>query len=104
MLLRNGAADLLADCLRPVRGGQSNGLGRIRSRAQAVRAHMRDGRGLSCGSGGGHCRGGGHFTRGGKTDKTATDLFRHRQLTTGEGPCPGYRLTGPAIPRDFRLE
>ena len=36
-------ADLLADSLRPVRGGQSSRLGGIRRGTQGVRTHMRDG-------------------------------------------------------------
>ena len=39
-------ANLLADSLRPVRGGQSGRVGGIRGGTQGVRAHMRDARGL----------------------------------------------------------
>jgi hypothetical protein len=96
-------ADLLADSLRPVRGGQSSRLGGIRGGTQGVRAHMRDARGLPGRSGGGHrCRSA-HLTSGGVSDETAAGLS-DAKLATSKGAKPGDGVTGAAIPRSFRRE
>jgi hypothetical protein len=78
-------ADLLADSLRPVRGGQSSRLGGIRGGTQSVRAHMRDACGLPGRSGGGHRCGSAHLTSGGMSDETAAGLS-DAKLATSKGP------------------
>jgi hypothetical protein len=78
-------ADLLADSLRPVGGGQSSRLGGIRGGTQRVRAHVRDACGLPGRSGGGHRCGSAHLTSGGMSDETAAGLF-DAKLATGKGP------------------
>ena len=78
-------ADLLADSLRPVGGGQSSRLGGIRGGTQGVRAHMRDACGLPGRSGGGHRCGSAHLTSGGMSDETAAGLS-DAKLATRKGP------------------
>lgn len=94
-------ADLVANRFRPARGGQSSRLGGIRRGTQSVRAHMRNGRGLSRRAGRCYRCGSTHLTSSATTDKTATDLLRHVKLTTGKRPCPGDGITRPAIPGSF---
>jgi hypothetical protein len=97
-------ADLVADSLRPVRGGQSCRLSGIRGRTQGVRAHMRNGCGLSRRSRSGHRCGTTHLTSRATTDETATNFPRDVKFTTGKRPCPGDGITGTAIPRSFGVE
>ena len=97
-------ADLLTDCVWTIGGSQAGGLGGIRGGAQSVRAHMWDGCGLSGRFGGGHCCGSADLTSGAAILETTADLLRDVKLATSEGSRPGDRLTGPAIPRSFRLE
>jgi hypothetical protein len=78
-------ADLLADSLRPVRGGQSSRLGGISGRTQGVRAHMRDACGLPGRSGGGDRCGSAHLTSGGMSGETAAGLS-DAKLVTSKGP------------------
>ena len=78
-------ADLLADSLRPVRGGQSSRLGGIRGGAQGVRAHVWDACGLPGRSGGGPRCGSAHLTSGGMSDETAAGLC-DAKLATSKGP------------------
>jgi hypothetical protein len=78
-------ADLLADSLRPARGGQSSRLDGIRGGTQSVRAHMRDACGLPGRSGGGRRCGSAHLTSGGMSDETATGLS-DAKLATSKGP------------------
>jgi hypothetical protein len=78
-------ADLLADSVRPVRGGQSSRLGGIPGGTQSVCAHMRDACGLPGGSGGGHRCGSAHLASGGMSDETAAGLS-DAKLATGKGP------------------
>jgi hypothetical protein len=77
--------DLLADSLRPVRGGQSSRLGGIRGGTQGVRAHMRDACCLPGRAGSGHRCGSAHLTRGGMSDKTASGLC-DAKLATSKRP------------------
>jgi DNA invertase Pin-like site-specific DNA recombinase len=97
-------ADLLADSVRPIRGGQTSCLGGIRGGTQGVRAHMGNACGLPCGSGGGRCRGNLHVTSSATTGKSAADLFGDAKLATSEGPRPGDRVTRAAVLRSFGLE
>jgi hypothetical protein len=69
-----------------------------------VRAHMGNSGGLTGRSGGGRCYGGFHVTSGAASDKSAADLFGDAKLATSEGPRPGDRVAGAAIPWSFRLE
>ena len=78
-------AELLADNVRLVRGGQSSRLGGIRGGTQSVCAHMRDACGLPGRSGGGHRCGSAHLTSGGMSDETAAGLS-DAKLATGKGP------------------
>ena len=78
-------ADLLADSLPPVRGGQSSRLGGIRGGTERVRAHMRDAGGLPGRSRGGHRCGRAHVTSGGMSDETAAGLCDPK-LATSKGP------------------
>lgn len=78
-------ADLLADSLRPVGGGQSSRLGGIRGGTQGMRAHMGDACGLPGRSGGGHRCGSAHLTSGGMSDETASGLC-DAELAAGKGP------------------
>jgi hypothetical protein len=96
-------ADLLADNVRPVRGGQSSRLGGIRGGTQSVCAHMRDACGLPGGSGGGHRCGSAHLASGGMSDETAAGLS-DAKLATGKGSYPRDGITGAAVPRSYRLE
>jgi hypothetical protein len=67
-------ADLLADSLRPVGGGQSSRLGGIGGGTQGVRAHMRDASGLPGRAGSGHHRRSADLTSSGMSDETAAGL------------------------------
>lgn len=67
-------ADLLADSLRPVVGGQSDRLCRIRGGTQGVRAHMRDACGLAGRPGGGDRSRSARVTSGGMSDEAAASL------------------------------
>jgi hypothetical protein len=96
--------DLLFDRVRPFGGGQTGCLGGIRGGAQGVRAHMGNGGGLASRSGGGRRCGSLHVTSGAGRGKSAADLFGDAKLATSKGPRPGDRVTGAAIPRNFRLE
>lgn len=96
-------ADLLADSLRPVRGGQSSRLGGIRGATQGVRAHVRDACGLSGRSGGGHRGGNAHLTSGRMSDETTAGLS-DAKLAPSKSPKPGDRITRTAVPRSFPLE
>src|SRR5450755_3611818 len=78
-------ADLLADSLRAVGGGQSSRLGSIGGGTQGVRTHMRDACGLPGRSGGGHSCGSAHLTSGGMSNETAAGLS-DAKLATGKGP------------------
>jgi hypothetical protein len=78
-------ADLLADSLRPVGGGQSSRRGGIRGGTQGVRAHMRDACGLPGRSGGGHRCGSTHPTSGGMSNETAAGLSDAKRATR-KGP------------------
>ena len=78
-------ADLLADSLRPVGGGQSSRVGGIRGGTQGVRAHVRNACGLPGRSGRGHCCGSAHLTSGGMSDETAAGRADVK-LATGKGP------------------
>ena len=78
-------ADLLADSLRPVGGGQSSRLGGIRGGTQGVRAHMRDACGLPGRSGVRHRCGSAHLTSGGMSDESAAGLS-DAKLATSKGP------------------
>ena len=78
-------AELLADSVRLVRGGQSSRLGGVRGGTQSVCAHMRDACGLPGRSGGGHRCGGAHLASGGMGDETAAGLS-DAKLATGKGP------------------
>ena len=78
-------ADLLADSLGPVGGGQSSRLGGIRGGTQSVRAHVRDACSLPGRSGGGHRCGSAHLTSGGMSDEMAAGLS-DAKLATGKGP------------------
>ena len=78
-------ADLLADSLRPVGGGQASRLGGVRGGTQGVRAHVRDACGLPGRSGGGHRCGRAHLTSGGMSDETAAGLS-DAKLAASKGP------------------
>jgi hypothetical protein len=97
-------ADLVADGLRVVGGGQSSRLGGIRGGTQGVRSHMRDACGLPGRSGGGHRCGSSHLTSGSTADETPADLPCDAQLATSKRACPSDGSTSAAIPRSFRLE
>jgi len=96
--------NFLGDSLRPIRNGKSCCLGGVRGRSQGVRAHMCNGRGLSCRSRGGHSRRTAHLTSSAVTGEAAPDLLRDVEFTAGKGPCPGDRVTGTAVPRSLGLE
>lgn len=96
-------ANLLADSLRPVRGGQSSGPGGIRGGAKGVRAHMSDTCGLPCRSGG-RRRGSAHTASGTSSNEAAADLLCHPKLATRKCPCPVDGVTRAAVLRRFRLE
>ena len=96
-------ADLLADCVWRVGGGQSSRLGGVRGGTQGVRAHVGDACGLPSRSGGGHRRGSAHLTSGGMSDKPAAGLT-DAELAIREGPQPGDGISRTAIPRSLRLE
>ena len=89
-------SDLLAHGLWPVRIGQADGLGRIRCGTQRVRAHVSDGRRLSCGSGGGSCRWVG-ATRRAACGEAAADFFSDVKLATGEGAGSGDRIAWATV-------
>ena len=78
-------ADLIADSLRPVRGGKSSRLGGIRGGTKGVRAHVRDACGLPGRSRGSHRCGSAHLTRGGMSDEAAAGLS-DAKLATSKGP------------------
>ncbi len=85
-------------------GGQAGCPCGVRGGAQGVRAHVRDGRGVSSRSGGGRGRGGTHLAGGSSIYKATADPLRDAKLATGESAGPGDCITRPAIPRGFRLE
>ncbi len=96
-------ADLLADSLRPVGGGQPSRLGSIRGGTQGVRAHMRDARGLPCRSRGGHrCRSA-HLASGSMSDETPAGLS-DAKLATSKRSKPGDCIHGDGYPPELPLE
>ena len=78
-------ADLLADSVRPVRGGQSSRLGGIRGGTQGVRAHMRNACRLASRAGGGYRYRSAYLTSAGMSDETARGLS-DAKLATSKGP------------------
>jgi len=97
-------ANLLGDSLRPIRDGKSSCLGGVGGRSQGVRAHMCNGRGLSCRSGGGHGGRTAHLASSALTGEAAPDLLRDVELTAGKGPCPRDGITGTTVARSLGLE
>jgi hypothetical protein len=97
-------ANLLTDGVWSIRSGQAGRLGGIRGGSQRVRAHMCHPSGLSGRSRRGRCRGIADLASGAALLKTAADLFGNAKLATGKGSRSGNRLSGAAIPWDFRLE
>jgi hypothetical protein len=95
-------ADLLADSLRPVTGGQSSRLRRICGGTQGMRPHMGDACGLPCSSGGG--RSDVAYLTGGGMSETVADSSCDVELATSKGAGPGDGITRAAIPRSFGLE
>jgi hypothetical protein len=96
--------NLLADSLRYVRSGEASCLGGIRRRAQSVRAHVSNRRGLPGGSSRCGRRRNAHTTCGPTADKPTTDLLGDIKLATSERARPGNRLAGTTISRGLRFE
>jgi hypothetical protein len=69
-----------------------------------MRAHMGNSGGLAGRSGGRRRCGSFHVTSSATSDKPAADLFDNAKLATSEGPRPGDRVAGAAIPWSFGLE
>ena len=79
------------------------GLGRVRGRAQSVRAHLRDRRGLSGRSGGsGRCRA--HITCGATSNEPAANLFCDVELAAAKSPRSDDGVPWPAIAWSFSVE
>ncbi len=97
-------ADLVFDGSWPIRIPEAGGLGGIRGGTQRVGAHVADADGLTGGSGSGRCSGRRHLTSTDPTDKTAADLFRRAQLSSGERASPGDERPRPAIIWSLGLE
>jgi hypothetical protein len=97
-------AELIIDGLWPIRMPEAGGLGGIRGGTQRVGAHMADADGLTGGSGSGCCSGRLHLISTDATDKTAADLLRRAQLSSGERPSSGDERPRPAIIWSLSLE
>jgi hypothetical protein len=97
-------ADLVFDDSWPIRIPEAGGPGGIRGGTKRVGAHMADGDGLTGGSGSGRCSGRLHLTGTDATDKTAADLLRRAQLSSGERASPGDERPRAAIIWSLGLE
>jgi hypothetical protein len=97
-------SDLVGDSPGAVGGGKPSRRGGVRGGTQGMRAHVRDGCGLS-GCLGGRRRGrSGNIARGGACDEATPDLLRDIEFAAGEGPRSGDGIAGTAIPRSFGFE
>jgi hypothetical protein len=90
-------ANLVFDGSWPIRIPEAGGRGGIRGGTQRVGAHMADGDGLTGGPGSGRCSGRLHLTGTDATDKTAADLLRRAQLSSGERASPGDERPRPTV-------
>jgi hypothetical protein len=96
--------DLVLDDLRPVGSRQAGGSNCIRGGAERVRAHVADGYGLTCGSGGREGYRRFHFANGHASDEPTTDLGGGVHLSSGVSPSSGDGGTKAIVGRNLGLE
>ena len=96
--------DLLTDSLWAVGRVKPGRLGGVGGSTKGVRAHVRDGGGLSCcASGGGRGRSA-HLAHSPTPDEAAADLACDAKLATGKGARPGDGNSRTAVTWSFGLE